>query len=385
MKNKIYSKIILFSIILMFASFISAQKIEQTVDENLNFRHFQSDIKPVTKKWFATQEAGGKWQVVGEAFFKNRGRHTQNIRKISVKYFTNRGVYKRVYKGNNFNEMLFVVNRGKNGEYFPRPNGTTKVVPNDEAIALLSNKDLMDEKPIFAWVQFQFENRRNANLFMKISEFIQSPKFEMPFDFDPDKYWYSGRTAGTYGHWSAIFPQPYTNFFLSQRYAIDFIQVNINGESSLPSESPNKEDYFAWNKDVKSAERGEVIAIVNDLPDVEIGQVDVENPAGNYVVIKHAPRIYTIYGHLKQASVIVQVGDKVKKGHVIGKVGNSGNSSEPHLHFHVMDNWDYLHPVISGLTSQGLPALFRNAKVFREGGIFPLNGNSISEGDVIIP
>ena len=299
--NKIYTKVILFSIILMCVSFVFAQKTELPGDQSSSFVRWRRDIKPVTKQWFTTQKADKKWQVVGEAFYKNKGRRSHKIHKISLYVFTKSGFEKRIYTSKDFNEMLFVGHRGKNGEYIPRPNGTTIVEPFDEAIALLTNENLMDEKPIFARVQFHFENRPNANLFVSIFEFKKSLKFEMPFGFDADKFWYSGNTAGTYEHWAAFFPQPFTNFFLSQRYAIDFIQVNAEGKTSSPSESPNKEDYFAWNKDVKSAESGEVVAIVNYLPDVEIGQTDLENPAGNYVVIKHTPDVYTIYGHIKQA------------------------------------------------------------------------------------
>lgn len=56
---------------------------------------------------------------------------------------------------------------------------------------------------------------------------------------------------------------------------------------------------------------------------------------GNYVIIQHVDGNHTLYAHLAQGSITVNVGDSVKQGQVIGKVGNSGNSTGPHLHFEV--------------------------------------------------
>ena len=58
---------------------------------------------------------------------------------------------------------------------------------------------------------------------------------------------------------------------------------------------------------------------------------------GNYVMIDHGKNEYSLYAHLQPGSVGIRVGDQVKAGDVIGKLGSSGNSTEPHLHFHVCD------------------------------------------------
>lgn len=59
---------------------------------------------------------------------------------------------------------------------------------------------------------------------------------------------------------------------------------------------------------------------------------------GNYIVIKHAENEYSLIAHLQQYSIIVNEGQNVKYGDIIGKVGNSGNSTEPHIHFQVMND-----------------------------------------------
>lgn len=65
-----------------------------------------------------------------------------------------------------------------------------------------------------------------------------------------------------------------------------------------------------------------------------------EQPAGNYVIIKHENGEYSMLAHFKQSSILVKEGQKVMQGEIIGLCGNSGNSSEAHIHFQVMDSPD---------------------------------------------
>lgn len=78
---------------------------------------------------------------------------------------------------------------------------------------------------------------------------------------------------------------------------------------------------------------GIVALVVNDLPDMQVPQRDTINLAGNFVAID-CGKFYVILAHLRQGSVLVQPGDTVIIGDVLAEIGNSGNSSEPHLHVH---------------------------------------------------
>jgi murein DD-endopeptidase MepM/ murein hydrolase activator NlpD len=69
---------------------------------------------------------------------------------------------------------------------------------------------------------------------------------------------------------------------------------------------------------------------------------------GNYVILRLGHRRYALYAHLEPGSLRVKAGDRVHRGQVIGRLGNSGSSSGPHLHFQVMDR-------PSALASDGLP------------------------------
>ena len=81
---------------------------------------------------------------------------------------------------------------------------------------------------------------------------------------------------------------------------------------------------------------------------------------GNFVVVRHAGGEYSHYAHLAEGSVRVKPGDEVVRGQALGRLGHTGNSTEPHLHFTVADGPDPLYarslPVrIEGLTTADGP------------------------------
>ena len=79
--------------------------------------------------------------------------------------------------------------------------------------------------------------------------------------------------------------------------------------------------------------------------------ITLETIAGNHVIVDLGGGHFALWAHLRPGSLRVKVGDHVKRGQVLGLVGNSGNSSEPHLHFQVMDG-------PSSLGSEGVPYAF---------------------------
>lgn len=80
---------------------------------------------------------------------------------------------------------------------------------------------------------------------------------------------------------------------------------------------------------------------------------NIKNPAGNYVVVDHGNNEFSIFAHLKNGFATVDKGDHVKAGDLPGKVGNSGNTTEPHLHYH-MQNTDKI------FMGEGVPVQFIN-------------------------
>ncbi|WP_411348896.1 M23 family metallopeptidase [Paenibacillus sp. WLX2291] len=124
----------------------------------------------------------------------------------------------------------------------------------------------------------------------------------------------------------------------SQRYAYDFIQVKDG--MSYSGDATRNESYYAFGQPALAPADGTVVAVVNNIADNEpVGNMNPQQPAGNSVVIRHGNE-YSLLGHLQKGSVTVNKGDTVQAGQIIGKIGNSGNSSEAHLHFQVADRPD---------------------------------------------
>ena len=102
------------------------------------------------------------------------------------------------------------------------------------------------------------------------------------------------------------------------------------------------ENYTAYGAAVIAVDDATVVDALDELDDQVPGQlpdpstITVRNVDGNHVVLDLGKGLYAFYAHLQRGSVRVKVGDKVKRGQLLGKLGNSGNTSAPHLHFHVM-------------------------------------------------
>lgn len=160
--------------------------------------------------------------------------------------------------------------------------------------------------------------------------------------------------------------------FLAEAFAYDFLQIGANGKSFQRDGSKNA-DYYAYGKKVVAAKDGAVVFVRTDIVENTPAETTNTNtPSGNLVVIDHGNNQYGYYGHLKPNSINVRVGNRVRAGDPIAEVGNSGDSFEPHLHFHVMNNPDPAQ-------ADGIPLVFENWKaqsygrvpVLRQQGIIP--------------
>lgn len=127
----------------------------------------------------------------------------------------------------------------------------------------------------------------------------------------------------------------------NQRYAYDFLIMK--DDKSFEGDASVNENYFAFGKEVLAPLDGTVVSVENNLEDNTPGvTTNTEQLLGNHVIIQHKNNEYSVIAHLQKGSVTVNVGDTVNTGDVLGLVGNSGNSSEPHIHFHISDseNWE---------------------------------------------
>jgi len=121
----------------------------------------------------------------------------------------------------------------------------------------------------------------------------------------------------------------------SQRYALDIVALNCIGARAKGIYPSRLSDYRIFGETVYSPCSGTITAAVDHLSDLSPAQMDTTNVAGNYIVIRFDDTdTYVGLAHLKQRSVTISKGDRVQVGQALACVGNSGHTSEPHLHIH---------------------------------------------------
>lgn len=128
---------------------------------------------------------------------------------------------------------------------------------------------------------------------------------------------------------------------LSQRYAYDFVVTDEDGNSHA-GDGDDLADYYAYGRPIHAPADGTVVAVSDGRRDYpHPGSAWLEwrtwDIAGNHVTIEHADGEYSFLAHLLEGSTTVAAGDSVTAGDVIGKCGNSGHSTEPHLHYQLQD------------------------------------------------
>lgn len=141
----------------------------------------------------------------------------------------------------------------------------------------------------------------------------------------------------------------------SERWAYDLVMEPYDIGSA------NNEDYGIWNKEVFSPVSGVVIAAYDDEKDINPGSEDFTTLAGNHVFIEmDETGTYLLLSHLKEGSVTVKEGDHINPGDLLGRIGNSGSTSEPHLHIHHQrqDPTKVPYPILA----EGLPLYFEGIK-----------------------
>jgi len=162
----------------------------------------------------------------------------------------------------------------------------------------------------------------------------------------------------------------------NQKFAFDFIGVNKDGEMHRDDGKANK-DYFAFGREVLAPADGVVTDAIDGVRDNVPGSMNPYSALGNAVFIQHREREVSVLAHLKRGSIKVKVDDEVKKGQVIALCGNSGNSSQPHLHYHLQNT-----PVIQDGT--GIKCYFQRLSIIDDDKKKSKMNYSPIKGEIII-
>lgn len=125
------------------------------------------------------------------------------------------------------------------------------------------------------------------------------------------------------------------------RHAIDWVKIDADGKS-FAGDGKAKRDWFGYGADVLAVADATVSAVRDDVP--EPPRVSADNPrvaigdaSGNYVALTLADGRHALYEHLRPGSIRVRRGDRVRRGEAIAELGYTGESTGPHLHFHLAD------------------------------------------------
>jgi hypothetical protein len=153
----------------------------------------------------------------------------------------------------------------------------------------------------------------------------------------------------------------------SQTYALDFVKLGADNHF-FHNTGAHLEDHYSWDQPVYATAGGKVAYVCFDMPDLPPGvppnplmfRDDMRRILGNAVAISHGNGEFSYFAHLQQASLEVNEGELLRRGARIGRVGNSGHSPGPHLHFSLMEGPNLF-------IDQGLPVQFSH---FSAGGQF---------------
>ncbi|HEX8139350.1 MAG TPA: M23 family metallopeptidase [Pyrinomonadaceae bacterium] len=161
---------------------------------------------------------------------------------------------------------------------------------------------------------------------------------------------------------------------IPQRFATDWGKYGDNWNYLRSGDGSKNSDFYVYGEPLIAVADSTVVAMRDDIPENDPSAnslavpVSLETAAGNHVVLDLGQGRYALYAHMQPGKMRVHVGDRVKRGQVLGLLGNSGNAVGPHLHFHIADS-------PRPLEGEGLPFVIdsfevlgvESAKAFQEG------------------
>src|SRR5262249_6228225 len=169
--------------------------------------------------------------------------------------------------------------------------------------------------------------------------------------------------------------QNYHHDVPNQKFAFDLTGVGDDGKTHRGDGKLN-EDFYAFGREVLAPADGKVIEVIEGVRDNKPGSMNPFSAVGNCVVIQHRQDEVSLLAHFKQSSIKVKTGDEVKRGQVLGLCGNSGNSSEPHIHYHLQHS-----PMMQdGL---GIKCVFQKVTVTKDGKTETRTNYSPVKGEII--
>ena len=319
-------------------------------------------VIPISPRAF---KADGKWHLVYELHIANMDKSDYTFTRIDVLSATS--------SGDSAQKTLASFSGTELDDMFSHPG-----LPNAEKLAKLVPGEF---GAVFMWVTFDALDDVPAaiahRIRVKIGDYPEALSVvTLPTSVDKNPVvvisppltgedWLAANgPSNTSLHRRALIPIN-GRAYISQRFAIDWVQLNPNGRTYTRDPSDNK-NYRAYGAEIHAVADGVVTQVKDGIPQNIPGAnsravpMTLETISGNHVIMDIGNGLYALYAHMQPGSVRVKLGDKVTRGQVLGLLGNTGNSTEPHLHFHICN-------ANSDLGSEGLPYAFASFEVQGKG------------------
>ena len=204
------------------------------------------------------------------------------------------------------------------------------------------------------WIMFgAYQIRQNK--YVMEGHFASGPSLELGFPLNQGHY-----VIGQGGNQRVL---NHHSDHLEQAHALDILAVNAWGVERNKFLSPRNQDFVIWGDEVIAPCTGEVVKAQDGEQDRPAWDLSVlggkHDPYGNTVTLRCGQHLVFL-AHLMKGSVVAKVGDTIALGQPIGKVGNSGNTTEPHLHIHA----------INEMSRQAVPLRFQGKYLVRGHSVF---------------
>lgn len=305
-------------------------------------------------------KADGKWHLVYELHLNNMDRWDYRLTKVETISGDASGRSIVAYAGAELEGVMARPGQPGATEKSKLAGGTMAVV--------------------YMWATVDTEDAMPATIRQRLSVKIGTYPEEMTVETAPitvgrgaieissplrGDHWLAGNgPANTSGHRRALLPID-GHAAIAQRFAIDWVRLRDDGKTFHDDEKDNK-NYFAYGTEALAVADGVVTEVRDGIPenipgiDSRAVPITLETVGGNHVILDIGGGHFAFYAHLQPGSLRVKLGEKVRRGQVVGLVGNSGNSTEPHLHFHIEN-------ASSPLGAEGLPYSLASFEVVGHG------------------
>lgn len=295
----------------------------------------------------AFRGSDGKYNLVYDILLTNYNRHSSKIKSINV---LGNGQILRSLTDKDLLDNLMVIDGNKDAELGPGESGVVWM-----NISFDKREDVPNE--LIHQITFESTNALDNNETFSYKAAPLTVDSRPPVLLGPPlkggKWFAYGGYASHAGHRTALFPIN-NDLLAGQRFAIDWILLDKNN-TAYKNDGKANDDWFCYGQLALAVANGTVCGVIDKFPDQPPfkpeGNDRLSYPAGNCVVIDLGDGYYGAYAHLKPGSIRVKPGDIVKRGDQLALVGNSGNTTGAHLHFHIIDAPEVL-------TGHGVPYAF---------------------------